>query len=112
MANTTQIQQVSFAEHMANNFLMYASYVINDRALPSASDGLKPVQRRILQSMYDLGLHPNKAYKKCARTVGDTLGRYHPHGDSSVYEAMVNLAQGWKERYPLVDIHGRVKFFV
>lgn len=102
------IQQVSFAEHMANNFLLYAKYVINDRALPSASDGLKPVQRRILQSMYYLGLHPNKPYKKCARTVGDCLGRLHPHGDASVYAAMINLAQDWKERYPLVDVHGNV----
>ena len=105
-ATKSHIHQVSFAEHMANNFLIYALDVIGDRALPSASDGLKPVQRRILQSMHYLGLHPNSAYKKCARTVGDTLGRLHPHGDQSVYEAMVNLAQSWKERYPLVDIHG------
>ena len=106
MSDSTQIQEISFSDHMKSNFLMYAEYVINDRALPSASDGLKPVQRRILQSMYYLGLHPNKAYKKCARTVGDTLGRLHPHGDKSVYDAMVKLAQEWKERYPLVDIHG------
>ena len=79
-ATASHIHQVSFAEHMANNFLIYALDVIGDRALPSASDGLKPVQRRILQSMYYLGLHPNSAYKKCARTVGDTLGRLHPHG--------------------------------
>ena len=98
MSDSTQIQEISFSDHMKSNFLMYAEYVINDRALPSASDGLKPVQRRILQSMYYLGLHPNKAYKKCERTVGDTLGRLHPHGDKSVYDAMVKLAQEWKER--------------
>ena len=106
--NCSLIKKVSFGEHMATNFLMYALDVISDRALPSASDGLKPVQRRLLQSMYTLGLHPGSTYKKCARTVGDTLGRLHPHGDESVYEAMVNLAQNWKIKYPLIDFHGNV----
>ena len=105
--NCSLIKKVSFGEHMATNFLMYALDVISDRALPSASDGLKPVQRRLLQSMYTLGLHPGSTYKKCARTVGDTLGRLHPHSDQSVYEAMVNLAQNWKIKYPLIDFHGR-----
>ena len=103
---TPLIQQVEFDQHMTKSFLSYAVDVIEDRALPSVSDGLKPVQRRILQSMHSLGLHPNSAYKKCARTVGDCLGRLHPHGDQSVYDAMVVLAQDFKERYPLVDGHG------
>lgn len=104
--NNPLIQQVEFDKHMTQSFLSYAVDVIEDRALPSVFDGLKPVQRRILQSMYSLGLHPNSAYKKCARTVGDCLGRLHPHGDQSVYDAMVVLAQDFKERYPLVDGHG------
>lgn len=97
---------VSLNEIFGPNFLDYAMYVIKDRALPDTRDGLKPVHRRILYGMQQLGLSPSKAYKKCARTVGDVLGKYHPHGDTSVYEAMVILAQEFTTRYPLVDIHG------
>ena len=102
------IQQVSFEEHMRDNYLRYALDVVKARALPSVSDGLKPVQRRIIQSMYGLGLHPTSSYKKCARTVGECLGRLHPHGDQSVYDAMITLARPWKQRYPLVDVHGNM----
>lgn len=101
-----EIIQTEFADHMTSSYLQYAQEVLEDRAIPSASDGLKPVQRRILQSLFYLGLHPNSQYKKCARAVGDTLGRLHPHGDQSVYDAMVVQAQDFKQRYPLVDIHG------
>ncbi len=87
-------------------YLDYAMYVILDRALPHVSDGLKPVQRRIIYSMSDLGLKPNSKYKKSARTVGDTLGRFHPHGDMACYEAMVLMAQPFSYRYPLVDGQG------
>jgi DNA gyrase subunit A len=100
------IINVSLAEIVPPRFLDYAMYVIKDRALPDTRDGLKPVHRRILFGMYELGLAPNKAYKKCARSVGDVLGKYHPHGDTSVYQAMVVLAQEFSTRYPLVDIHG------
>ena len=102
------VQKVSFEEHMTESFLRYAVDVVRARALPSVSDGLKPVQRRIIQSMYGLGLHPTSAYKKCARTVGECLGRLHPHGDQSVYDAMITLARSWKQRYPLIDVHGNV----
>lgn len=104
----SQLIQSSIAFETRSRFLTYASYVIGDRSLPDLRDGLKPVQRRILYSMYDLGLAPNHAYKKSARTVGDALGRFHPHGDTSIYDAMVNMAQDWKTRYPLVDFHGNV----
>lgn len=87
-------------------FARYAKYIIQDRALPDVRDGLKPVQRRILYSLYSLGIFSNKSYKKCARIVGDVIGKYHPHGDSSVYEAMVRLSQDFKMRLPLIDIHG------
>lgn len=100
------IINISLAEIIPPRFLDYAMYVIQDRALPDPRDGLKPVHRRILFGMYGLGLAPNKAYKKCARAVGDVLGRFHPHGDTSVYQAMVVLAQEFSTRYPLVDIHG------
>lgn len=80
--------------------------VIISRALPDVRDGLKPVQRRILYSMIELNNGPDKPHRKCARIVGDTMGKYHPHGDSSIYGALVNLAQEWSTRYPLVDGHG------
>ena len=89
-----------------NSMIPYAEYVILDRALPRVEDGLKPVQRRILYSMYDLGILPDKGYKKSARVVGDCLAKYHPHGDSSVYDAMVRLAQPFNMRMTLVDGHG------
>lgn len=96
----------SLEEMLHNSFMTYAEYVILERALPRVEDGLKPVQRRILYTMSDLGLTPDKAYKKSARIVGECLGKYHPHGDTSVYEAMVRLAQPYSMREPLVDGHG------
>jgi DNA gyrase subunit A len=93
-------------EMMHRSFMTYAEYVILERALPRVEDGLKPVQRRILYTMSDLGLTPDKPYKKSARIVGEALGKYHPHGDTSVYEAMVRLAQPYSMREPLVDGHG------
>ncbi|VEU76375.1 DNA topoisomerase IV subunit A [Mycoplasmopsis columboralis] len=93
---------------MEKGFGRYAKYVIQQRALPDVRDGLKPVQRRILYAMHTLGLTNDKAYKKSARIVGDVIGKYHPHGDSSVYEAMVNMSQWWKMNIPLLDMHGNV----
>ena len=87
-------------------FGRYAKYIIQDRALPDIRDGLKPVQRRILYSMFELGLTHDKPYKKSARTVGEVIGKYHPHGDSSIYEAMVRMSQDWKNNLPLLDMHG------
>lgn len=91
---------------MKESFLAYSMSVIVSRALPDVRDGLKPVHRRILYTMYENGLTPDKEYRKCADTVGTVLGRYHPHGDASVYDAMVRLAQDFSMRYPLVDGHG------
>ncbi|HKM30391.1 MAG TPA: DNA topoisomerase IV subunit A [Bacilli bacterium] len=91
---------------VGERFARYAKYIIQDRALPDVRDGLKPVQRRILFAMYKLGLFSNKPYKKSARIVGDVIGKYHPHGDTAVYEAMVRLSQDFKMRLPLVDMHG------
>ena len=87
-------------------FARYSKYIIQDRALPDVRDGLKPVQRRILFAMYKLGLFSNKPYKKSARIVGDVIGKYHPHGDTAVYEAMARLSQDFKMRLPLIDMHG------
>ncbi|MEL7603016.1 MAG: DNA gyrase subunit A, partial [Bacillota bacterium] len=91
---------------MKHSFISYAMAVIINRALPDVRDGLKPVHRRILYSMDELGLQPDKPFRKSARIVGDVLGKYHPHGDSSVYDAMVRLAQDFNTRYPLVEGHG------
>src|SRR5699024_5344211 len=91
---------------MDTSYINYAMSVIASRALPDVRDGLKPVQRRILYSMIELNNGPDKPHRKCARIVGDTMGKYHPHGDSSIYGALVNLAQEWSTRYPLVDGHG------
>src|SRR5699024_4675124 len=91
---------------MRTSFLDYAMSVIVSRALPDVRDGLKPVHRRILYAMQDLGMHSDRAYKKSARIVGDVIGKYHPHGDSAVYEAMVRMAQDFSHRYLLVDGHG------
>ena len=93
-------------EVLPGSMLPYAEYVILDRALPRVEDGLKPVQRRILYTMYDMGLTPDKPHKKCARIVGDCMGKYHPHGDSSVYDAMVRMAQDFNMRMTLVNGHG------
>ena len=97
---------VDIEKEMKKSFLDYSMSVIVSRALPDVRDGLKPVHRRILYTMYENGLEPTKAYKKCAATVGDVLGKYHPHGDASVYDAMVRLAQDFSMRAPLVDGHG------
>lgn len=101
-----QIVETYLEDEMRNSYLDYSMSVIVSRALPDVRDGLKPVHRRILFAMQELGLAPNRPYKKSARLVGEVLGKYHPHGDSSVYEAMVRLAQDWNMRYPLVDGQG------
>ena len=100
------VEQVSLKHYTEKAYLDYSMYVILDRALPNISDGLKPVQRRIVYAMSELGLKAGAKYKKSARTVGDVIGKYHPHGDSSVYEAMVLMAQNFSYRYPLVDGQG------
>src|SRR5436190_8323080 len=100
------IRPVNIDDQMRQSFLDYAMSVIVARALPDARDGLKPVHRRILYAMNELGMGPGSAYKKSARVVGEVLGKYHPHGDSAVYEAMVRMAQDWSLRYPLVDGQG------
>src|SRR5574344_2872615 len=101
-----KLLDVNISEKMRSAFLDYSMSVIVSRALPDVRDGLKPVHRRILYTMYENGLTPDKAYRKCADTVGSVLGRYHPHGDASVYDAMVRLAQRFSMRYPLVAGHG------
>ncbi|WP_324672645.1 DNA topoisomerase (ATP-hydrolyzing) [Mycoplasma sp. 888] len=103
-----KIIRQSLDKIMDDRFGRYSKYVIQNRAIPEARDGLKPVQRRILYSMLGLGLTHDKPYKKSARVVGDVIGKYHPHGDSSVYEAMVNMSQWWKINHPLLDMHGNV----
>lgn len=103
---TDQIIQLDFSEEMKNSYRDYAMSVIISRALPDVRDGLKPVQRRILFSMMELGLDPNKPHRKSARIVGDTMGKYHPHGDSSIYDALVRMTQDYSLMLPLVDGHG------
>ncbi len=101
-----QIQEVDLKKTMETSYIDYAMSVIVSRALPDVRDGMKPVQRRILWSMIELNNTPDKPHRKCARIVGDTMGKYHPHGDSSIYGSLVNMAQDWSTRYPLVDGHG------
>ena len=101
-----KVHEVDLKKTMEDSYIDYAMSVIAARALPDVRDGLKPVQRRILFSMSELGNGPDKPHRKCARIVGDTMGKYHPHGDSSIYDALVKLAQDWNTRYPLVDGHG------
>jgi len=101
-----RIETVDLGPTMKKSFLEYAMSVIVARALPDVRDGLKPVQRRILYGMNELGVTPEKPYKKSARIVGDVMGKYHPHGDSSIYEGMVRMAQDFSYRYMLVDGHG------
>jgi len=101
-----KIIEDSLEEIVSQRYARYSKYIIQDRALPDARDGLKPVQRRILFAMFKLGMFANKPYKKSARIVGDVIGKYHPHGDSSVYEAMVRLSQDFKMLLPLIDMHG------
>ncbi len=101
-----KIQEVDLQKTMEESYIEYAMSVIASRALPDVRDGLKPVQRRVLYSMIELNNGPDKPHRKSARIVGDTMGKYHPHGDSSIYGALVNMAQEWSTRYPLVDGHG------
>ena len=101
-----KIHEVDLQKTMEKSYIDYAMSVIASRALPDVRDGLKPVQRRVLYSMIELNNGPDKPHRKCARIVGDTMGKYHPHGDSSIYGALVNMAQEWSTRYPLVDGHG------
>ena len=101
-----RLQPISLHQEMQRSYLEYAMSVIVGRALPDARDGLKPVQRRILYAMHELGLTPDRPYRKCARVVGDVLGKYHPHGDQAVYDALVRLVQSFSSRYPVLNGHG------
>ena len=101
-----KVQEVDMQKTMENYYIDYAMSVIASRALPDVRDGLKPVHRRILYGMSELGVTPDKPHKKSARIVGEVMGKYHPHGDSSIYDAMVRLAQPWNIRHQLVDGHG------
>ena len=101
-----KVQEIDLKKTMEQSYIDYAMSVISQRALPDVRDGLKPVQRRVLYSMIELNNGPDKPHRKCARIVGDTMGKYHPHGDSSIYGALVNMAQEWSTHYPLVDGHG------
>ena len=100
------VRKINIDEEMQQAYLDYAMSTIVSRALPDARDGLKPVHRRILYAMYDMGLRPNTSYKKSARVVGEVLGKYHPHSDAAVYDAMARMAQDFSMRYPLVDGQG------
>ena len=100
------IQELSLDEVMGDRFGRYSKYIIQDRALPDIRDGLKPVQRRILYAMYHESNDASHPFRKSAKTVGNVIGNYHPHGDSSVYEAMVRMSQSWKNGMPLIDMHG------
>ncbi|HBO59486.1 MAG TPA: DNA topoisomerase IV subunit A, partial [Alphaproteobacteria bacterium] len=106
MEVTERISDKSFKDILSQGYLSYSLSVIADRALPDVRDGLKPVHRRILYAMNELQLNPASGFKKCARVVGDVIGKYHPHGDTAVYDAMVRLAQDFAVRYPLVDGQG------
>ena len=104
--NDDGIEQIPLKSYTQSAYLNYSMYVINDRALPNLGDGLKPVQRRIIYAMSELGLKASAKFKKSARTIGDVIGKFHPHGDSACYEAMVLMAQPFSYRYPLVDGQG------
>nr|HMT12815.1 DNA gyrase subunit A [Ignavibacteria bacterium] len=106
MIEGEKIVRINIEEEMKTAYIDYSMSVIVSRALPDVRDGLKPVHRRVLYGMLDLGVLSNRAYKKSARIVGEVLGKYHPHGDTSVYDAMVRMAQEWSLRYPLVDGQG------
>ena len=106
MAEGEKIIPISIEDEMKSAYIDYSMSVIVSRALPDVRDGLKPVHRRVLFGMLELGVLSNRAYKKSARIVGEVLGKYHPHGDSSVYDTMVRLAQNWSMRYPMVDGQG------
>src|ERR1700759_4918975 len=100
------IEPIEIQEEMERSFLDYAMSVITSRALPDARDGLKPVQRRILYGMYAEGMRPDRPHRKCANAVGEVMGKYHPHGDSAIYDALARMAQDFSLRYPLIDGHG------
>ena len=102
----SRIIKTEYSEEMQKSFIDYAMSVIIARALPDVRDGLKPVQRRTLYDMYELGIRYDRPYRKCARIVGDTMGKYHPHGDSSIYDSLVVMGQDFKKGLPLVDGHG------
>ena len=104
--NPGKIVDIDVSQEMSDSFLEYAYSVIYSRALPDARDGLKPVQRRILHQMFDMGLRPDKGHVKCARVVGEVMGKLHPHGDGAIYDAAVRLAQPFTTRLPLIDGHG------
>src|SRR4030043_1158214 len=106
MAEGERIIKINIEEEMKSAYIDYSMSVIVSRALPDVRDGLKPVHRRVLFGMQDLGVFSNRPYKKSARIVGEVLGKYHPHGDTSVYDAMVRMAQDWSLRYPLVEGQG------
>ena len=106
MVSTGNIQPVKIEEEMQNAYLDYAMSVIVSRALPDVRDGLKPVHRRILYAMHELGMTPNSPHRKCARIVGEVLGKFHPHGDGPVYDSLVRMAQDFSLRYPLIDGQG------
>ena len=106
LLNQGQVIPTALHTEMERSYLEYAMSVIVGRALPDVRDGLKPVHRRILYAMYELGLSPDRPFRKCARVVGDVLGKYHPHGDQAVYDAMVRLIQDFSSRYPLLAGHG------
>ncbi len=106
MADGEKIIQINIEDEMKSAYIDYSMSVIVSRALPDVRDGFKPVHRRVLYGMQDLGVYSNKSHKKSARIVGEVLGKYHPHGDSSVYDTMVRMAQDWSLRYPLVDGQG------
>ena len=105
MANE-KLTSIPLHQEMQRSYLEYAMSVIVGRALPDARDGLKPVQRRILFAMHELGLTPERPFRKCARVVGDVLGKYHPHGDQAVYDALVRLVQDFSTKHPILDGHG------
>ena len=106
LLETGQIIPTALHTEMERSYLEYAMSVIVGRALPDVRDGLKPVHRRILYAMHELGLTPDRPYRKCARVVGDVLGKYHPHGDQAVYDALVRMVQDFSSRYPLLEGHG------
>lgn len=106
MTDQQQIQELTLEEVMGDRFGRYSKYIIQERALPDIRDGLKPVQRRILYSMHKDGNTYEKAFRKSAKSVGNIMGNYHPHGDSSIYDAMVRMSQEWKLREVLIEMHG------
>ena len=106
LQDNTKVIKVRIENELKNSFMSYAMMVNISRAIPDARDGLKPVHRRILYAMHELGVAHNTQYKKSARIVGETMGKFHPHGDSSIYDALVRMAQDFSMRHPLIDGHG------